>query len=217
MDSRKWWNQLENRWKEIFIEAIGIEDEPNDGELVEIIQLQELDCHSNQISDLEPLRQLTNLREFVCRKRKNRIARLARNELLIVMVILGMLAAIVGPNLWNKINGGQKQTAKIQIANIETALGSYRLDMFKYPNSLEDLVNNTSNDPKWLGPYLTKGLPKDPWGNDYQYRKPGQQGRDYDLYSFGVDGQEGGEGENADIVSWQNRRVCKSYPTGEIS
>jgi general secretion pathway protein G len=124
-------------------------------------------------------------------------------ELLIVMVILGMLAAIVGPALWNKLGGAQRDTAKTQISNIEVALDSYRLDTFKYPNSLEDLVKNASNNPKWNGPYLKKGIPKDPWGNDYQYQKPGQDGRDYDLYSFAVDGVQGGESDNADVVSWQ--------------
>ncbi len=124
-------------------------------------------------------------------------------ELLIVMVILGMLAAIVGPALWNKLGGAQRDTAKTQISNIEVALDSYRLDTFKYPNSLEELIKNTSNNPKWNGPYLKKGIPKDPWGNDYQYQKPGQDGRKYDLYSFAVDGVQGGEGDNADVVSWQ--------------
>jgi general secretion pathway protein G len=124
-------------------------------------------------------------------------------ELLIVMVILGMLAAVVGPTLWNKLGGAQRDTAKTQISNIEVALDSYRLDMFKYPSSLEDLITNTSSDSKWQGPYLRKGLPKDPWGNEYQYRKPGREGRDFDLYSYGADGQEGGDNENADIVSWK--------------
>jgi general secretion pathway protein G len=124
-------------------------------------------------------------------------------ELLIVMVILGMLAAVVGPTLWNKLGGAQRNTAKTQISNIEVALDSYRLDMFKYPSSLEDLITNTSSDSKWQGPYLRKGLPKDPWGNEYQYRKPGREGRDFDLYSYGADGQEGGDNENADIVSWK--------------
>ena len=123
-------------------------------------------------------------------------------ELLIVMVILGMLAAIVGPTLWGKLGGAQRDATATQLSNIELALDSYRLDTFKYPRTLEELVKNTSNDPKWQGPYLRKGLPKDPWGNDYQYQKPGRDGRDYDLYSFGADGQEGGEDENADIVSW---------------
>lgn len=124
-------------------------------------------------------------------------------ELLIVMAILGMLAALVGPTVIGKFGGAQRQTAATQISHIETALDSYRLDMFKYPNGLEALVKNNSSNSKWQGPYLKKGMPKDPWGNDYQYRKPGRDGRDYDLYSFGADGQEGGEGDNADVVNWQ--------------
>jgi len=127
-------------------------------------------------------------------------------ELLIVMVILGMLAGIVGPTLWDKLAGAKRSTAATQIANIETTLDSYRLDMFKYPSSLEELVKTSSSDSKWQGPYLKKGLPKDPWGNEYQYRKPGREGRDYDLYSFGADGQEGGEDEDADIVNWQTNQ-----------
>ena len=124
-------------------------------------------------------------------------------ELLIVMAILGMLAALVGPTIFNKFFGAQRDAAKTQINSIEVALDSYRLDMFKYPGSLEDLIKNSSNDPKWQGPYLRKGLPKDPWGHEYQYKRPGGEGRDYDLYSFGADGQEGGEDENADIANWQ--------------
>ena len=124
-------------------------------------------------------------------------------ELLIVMVILGMLVAIVGPALLDRLGGAQRTTAATQIKNIEVALDAYRLDMFKYPNSLDDLVKNTSNNPKWQKPYLRKGLPKDPWGNPYQYRRPGQEGRDYDLYSFGADGQQGGVDDNADVVNWQ--------------
>ncbi len=124
-------------------------------------------------------------------------------ELLIVMVILGMLAAVVGPTLWNKLGGAKRDTAKTQISNIEVALDSYRLDMFKYPSTLVDLVTNTSGSSQWQGSYLRKGLPKDPWGREYQYRKPGREGRDFDLYSYGADGQEGGEKEDADIVSWK--------------
>jgi general secretion pathway protein G len=124
-------------------------------------------------------------------------------ELLIVMVILGMLAAVVGPTLWGKLAGAQRDTAKTQISNIEVALDSYRLDMFKYPSTLEDLVTNTSSSSTWQGSYLRKGLPKDPWGREYQYRKPGREGRDFDIYSYGADGQEGGEKEDADIVSWK--------------
>jgi len=123
-------------------------------------------------------------------------------ELLIVMAILGMLAAIVGPSLFEKIGDSRKDAARTQIAQIEAAIAIYRLDLFKLPNSLEALVKNTSNSSKWKGPYMEKGyIPKDPWGNEFQYKKPGGEGRKYDIYSFGADGQEGGEEENADVYN----------------
>ncbi len=123
-------------------------------------------------------------------------------ELLIVMAILGMLAAIVGPSLFKQIGGSRKEAAKTQIAQIESAIAIYRLDLFKLPNSLEALVKNTSNSPKWKESYMEKGyIPKDPWGNEYQYKKPGGEGRKYDIYSFGADGQEGGEEDNADVYN----------------
>jgi len=129
-------------------------------------------------------------------------------ELLIVMVILGLLAAIVGPALWHTDGVDRREAvAATLISHIEVALDSYHLDTFKYPNTLEGLIKNTSNNPKWQGPYLRKGLPKDPWGNEYQYQKPGQQGRDYDLFSFGADGQKGGTDENADVVNWQTKQT----------
>ncbi|HHB93435.1 MAG TPA: type II secretion system protein GspG [Thioploca sp.] len=124
-------------------------------------------------------------------------------ELLIVMAILGMLAALVGPSLFKQLDAGKVSTASTQMSSIEAALDSYRLDLFKYPKSLEALVKNTTNSPKWHGPYLKKSIPKDPWGNEYQYRSPGRERRDYDLYSFGADGREGGEEIDADIKSWE--------------
>ena len=121
-------------------------------------------------------------------------------KILIVMAIIGILA-VVGPRLWEQLSGSQRKIAKTQITDIETALGSYRLDMFKYPSSLDDLIKNSGNSSKWQGPYLAKGLLKDPWGNNYQYHKLSQDSRDYEIYSFGADGQLGGQGNNADIVS----------------
>ncbi len=124
-------------------------------------------------------------------------------ELLIVMAILGMLAALVGPSLFRQLDTGRISTASTQMSSIEVALDSYRLDMFKYPGSLEGLVKNTANSPKWQGSYMKKGMPKDPWGNEYQYKKPGREGRAYDLYSFGADGRDGGEKIDADIKNWE--------------
>jgi general secretion pathway protein G len=125
-------------------------------------------------------------------------------ELLIVMIILGLLAALVAPKLFQKVGSSKQKAAKAQIALFESALDAFRLDVGRYPTTEEGLQALVKNPglPKWDGPYLPKGVPKDPWGNDYVYKCPGEHG-EYDLYSLGADGKEGGEGENADIVSWE--------------
>ncbi len=127
-------------------------------------------------------------------------------ELIVVLVILGLLAAVVGPRVYDKLARGKQQIAKIQIKEIEGALQMFSFDVGRYPTSsdgLEALIRNPGNLEAWKGPYLNKSeLPKDPWGKPYAYRCPGQHG-DFDLLSFGPDGVEGGEGENADITSWQ--------------
>ncbi len=125
-------------------------------------------------------------------------------ELLIVMVILGLLASLVGPKMFGKLGMAKQKTAKTQIEMLMTALDSYRLDIGKYPSSqdgLEALVQSPGTD-KWQGPYLAKGLPKDPWDTPYNYRNPGEHG-DIDITSYGADGQAGGEGEDTDIGSWE--------------
>lgn len=125
-------------------------------------------------------------------------------ELLIVMIILGLLAALVAPKLFQKVGMSKVKAAQTQIAMLGTALDAYRLDVGKYPTTaegLEALVKNPGYDT-WDGPYLPKNVPSDPWGKPYVYRCPGEHG-DYDLYSLGADGQQGGKGENADIVSWK--------------
>lgn len=127
-------------------------------------------------------------------------------ELIVVLVILGLLAAVVGPRVYDKLAKGKQQIAKIQIKEFEGALQLYSFDIGRYPTSsegLDSLIRNPGNLEAWKGPYLGKSeLPKDPWGKPYVYRCPGQHG-DFDLFSFGPDGVEGGEGENADITSWQ--------------
>jgi general secretion pathway protein G len=125
-------------------------------------------------------------------------------ELLIVMVILGLIASLVGPKMFGKLGMAKQKTAKTQIEMLMAGLDSYRLDIGKYPSSqegLEALVTNPGSD-KWKGPYLAKGLPKDPWDNPYVYENPGQHG-EVDIFSYGADGQAGGDGENADIGSWE--------------
>lgn len=125
-------------------------------------------------------------------------------ELIVVLVILGLLATIVGPRVMDRLAQGKSEIAKLQIDQLEGALGLFRFDVGRYPTSgegLRVLIENPGTD-NWSGPYLDKEtLPKDPWGREYQYRFPGQHG-DYDLFSYGADGTEGGEGANADITSW---------------
>ncbi|MEE8349943.1 MAG: type II secretion system major pseudopilin GspG [Acidobacteriota bacterium] len=126
-------------------------------------------------------------------------------ELIVVLVILGLLAGVVGPRLWNRVGESKAQVAKLQIEELGNALALYRFDVGRYPNSsqgLQALVED-SGIQNWSGPYLAKNtVPKDTWGRDYQYRYPGDRG-DYDLWSLGADGEEGGEGDDADINSWE--------------
>ena len=125
---------------------------------------------------------------------------------LIVMVILGLLAALVGPRMFGKVGKSKQRAAKAQIALFETVLDTYRLDVGKYPTTeqgLEALRVNPGDESKWDGPYLRKEVPLDPWGNSYEYTSPGEHG-DFDIISLGLDGSAGGEGESADIVSWKD-------------
>jgi general secretion pathway protein G len=137
-------------------------------------------------------------------EKRNRKAGFTLIELLVVMLILGLLAALVGPKLFGKVGKAKIKAAKAQISLIEDALDAFRLDVGRYPTTeegLQALVEQPSGMDKWDGPYLKKKIPKDPWDHEYVYKCPGEHG-DYDLYSFGADGEEGGEGENADITSW---------------
>lgn len=132
-------------------------------------------------------------------------------ELLVALAILAMISAIVVINVLPARDKAAVDTAKIDIGVIENALDQYRLDMLNYPNGQQGLsalvsvpsdVRNAGNYRP--GGYLRGELPLDPWGNPYQYRFPGERGGAYDLFSFGADGQPGGEGLNADIGNWTN-------------
>lgn len=125
-------------------------------------------------------------------------------ELLVVMVIIGLLAGYVGPRFFSQIGKSEVQTARAQINALEKALDQFRLDVGRYPLTEEGLAAlNTApaGERKWQGPYLRKAVPDDPWEKPYQYRSPGEHS-EFDLFSFGKDGQPGGEGEAADIVNW---------------
>jgi len=122
-------------------------------------------------------------------------------ELLVVIVIIGLLAAYVGPRYFAQLGKSERGAAKAQIEGLGRALDAYRLDTGHYPSTeqgLNALVVKPTDEPKWSGPYLQKAVPPDPWGTPYVYRAPGQGG-DFDLLSNGKDGQPGGEGEAADI------------------
>lgn len=125
-------------------------------------------------------------------------------ELLVVMVIIGLLAAYVGPKYFTQVGKSEVKTAKAQINGLEKALDQYRLDTGHFPSTeqgLNALNAKPENEEKWEGPYMAKAVPKDPWGHVYQYKFPGEHG-DYDLYSFGKDGKSGGDGQDADITNW---------------
>ena len=115
-------------------------------------------------------------------------------ELLVVMVIIGLLAALVVPKFFGHVDKAMQQDAQAQIELLGQALDLYRLENHKYPNTDEGL--------QAIASYLKKELPKDPWGNKFEYRSPGEHG-DYDLVSYGADSVEGGEDNNRDIVSWK--------------
>jgi general secretion pathway protein G len=127
-------------------------------------------------------------------------------EILIVIIIIGMLAALVGPRLFGKVSMAKQKTAKAQIELFGTALDAFRLDVGKYPTTeegLKALREKPSGVEGWEGPYLPKEIPLDPWNNAYIYKCPGEHG-EYDLVSHGLDRVEGGEGENQDVVSWKD-------------
>lgn len=125
-------------------------------------------------------------------------------ELLVVMAIIALLAALVGPRLFPKLGKGKQSAAKAQIELLGQALDQFRLDVGRYPTTQEGL-NALAVNPgadKWEGPYLKKGLPADPWDRPYQFQSPGSHG-EYDLWSYGRDGQPGGDGEDKDVTSWE--------------
>jgi general secretion pathway protein G len=131
-------------------------------------------------------------------------------EIIVVIIVLGALATIVAPNVFRHIGTSRKTTARTQIEMIGAALDAYQLDNNGYPTSeqgLGALRKEPETEPRpsaWNGPYLRKDVPRDPWGRPYLYRSPGAPGGEpYELLSLGRDGREGGDGENADILSWQ--------------
>lgn len=130
--------------------------------------------------------------------KRNRLKGFTLIELLIVMAILGMLVALVGPALFGNLDKGKVSAAGSQISMLEAALDSYRLDIGRYPDTLLSLVENDDDEDSWDGPYLSRAdeVPLDPWDNEFVYSR---DGREFSLVSLGADGVEGGEGPDADI------------------
>lgn len=137
----------------------------------------------------------------VTRNRSHALSGFTLLELLVVIVIIGLLAAYVGPRYFAQLGKSEQKTAKAQIEAFGKALDTYRLDTGHYPTTeqgLNALVAKPADEPKWQGPYLQKEVPTDPWGKSYIFRSPGQTA-EFDLLSYGKDSQPGGESENADI------------------
>lgn len=126
-------------------------------------------------------------------------------EMLVVITIIALIMALVGPRVLNYLTDAKIKTAKIQIASFENALDLYYLDANRYPTTSEGLralIERPGGTAAWSGPYLkSNAVPNDPWGRLYLYRSPGEHGP-YDIMSYGADGQEGGTGADSDIASW---------------
>jgi general secretion pathway protein G len=129
-------------------------------------------------------------------------------EMLVVMVIIGLFVGLVGINMFKQADRAKVTAARANISTFMQALGLYKLDTGTYPSTeqgLQALRVKPEDSPQWAGPYLKSDVPLDPWGRPYQYKYPGEHGEDPDVISLGADGQPGGEGFNADIVSWSNK------------
>ncbi len=124
-------------------------------------------------------------------------------EIMIVVVIIGSLAALVGPRIIGSLDKSRVRTTTVQLVELKGAVQSYYMDCSEYPANLEDLMIKGSNE-KWDGPYLdAKNLPKDGWGNDFIYACPGEDNQPFDIISYGADKAIGGTGYAADLSCWQ--------------
>jgi general secretion pathway protein G len=134
--------------------------------------------------------------EWYMERRKHKERGFTLIEILIVVAIIGLIAALIGPNLMGRLERSKEEITKAQVEMLSSAVQAFMIDMRRYPNTLDELINST--DPQWRGPYLSKRtLPKDPWGRDYQFKCPGDHGP-FDLYSLGPDGKLG----EKSITNW---------------
>jgi general secretion pathway protein G len=140
--------------------------------------------------------------------RRNRQAGVTLIEMLVVLMIIGLFAALVAPRMFRKSDQARVTAAHAQINSFMTALGAYKLDSGVFPTTeqgLQALRDRPAGLTQWDGPYLPQEIPVDPWGRPYVYKFPGEHGDEPDIISYGGDGQPGGEGLNADVVSWKNQ------------
>jgi general secretion pathway protein G len=141
------------------------------------------------------------------RRRRSR-AGITLIEMLVVMMIMALFVALVAPNVLKKSDTARVTASRAQIHNFQTALGAYKLDTGIFPSSeqgLQALRVKPEGVDLWAGPYVQQDIPKDAWGHDFVYKYPGDHGDEPDIVCYGADGQPGGDGLNADIVSWKNQ------------
>jgi general secretion pathway protein G len=141
------------------------------------------------------------------RKKQRREAGVTLIEMLVVVMIIGLFAALVVPGMFKQADKAKVTATRAQINNFKAALGTYKLDTGLFPTTEQGLAAlriAPTGVNQWAGPYLQMEIPMDPWGHPYQYKFPGDHGDEPDIVSFGADGQPGGDGINADIVSWKN-------------
>jgi general secretion pathway protein G len=141
------------------------------------------------------------------RRRHTAQAGITLIEMLVVVVIIGLFAGLVGTNLWKRADQAKVTATRTQMETFMNALGQYKLDTGTFPTTeqgLRALREKPADAPQWAGPYLMKDVPKDSWQHDYVYKYPSEHGDEPEIILYGQDGQPGGEKEAADIVSWKN-------------
>ena len=145
--------------------------------------------------------------KLISKRRKNQSG-ITLIEMLVVVVIIGLFVGLVGVNMFKQADKAKRTAARTQIANFIQALGLYKLDVGTYPSQdvgLNALRAKPDTATQWSGPYIPQDVPLDQWGRPFLYKFPGDHGEEPDVISLGADGQPGGEGDNADIVSWNNK------------